>query len=77
MGNFKTKLQSNKYGLGLFFVLILILLSIVFNTILIDSIDENIRISITAFTAASACVLPLKYLVYRIHRRTKNSTKVL
>ena len=57
---------EQKYKLGLMLVIVLGIITFIINTMLINSISEDIRISITSFFAAALCVLGLKYFIYRL-----------
>ena len=63
-----TNSVEQKFRLGLLMVIILGITSFIINTMLINNISEDIRISITSFFAAALCVLGLKYFIYRINK---------
>ena len=63
-----TNSVEQKFRLGLLMVIILGITSFIINTVLINNISEDMRISITSFFAAALCVLGLKYFIYRINK---------
>lgn len=71
MGNFVTNHINNKFRQGLIAVVILGIITLVINTCFETMVPEDIRISITAFSAAAACVLGLKYLVHKIQSKVE------
>lgn len=71
MGNIVTSHINNKFKQGLIAVVILGIISLVINTCFDTMVSEDIRISITAFSAAAGCVLGLKYLVHKIQSKVE------
>jgi len=69
MKDYLLNLFRNKYKLGLIIVVVLNAISLFVNTIIKDNLSEDLRISITAFSAAALCVIGLKYLIYRMNKK--------
>lgn len=63
-----TNAVEQKFKVGLMMVVFLGIVSLAINTILINNVSEDVRISITSFFAAAFCVLGLKFLIYRINK---------
>jgi len=71
VGNNITNHIIHKYRQGLIAVVILGVITLVINTTFSNVVSEDIRISITAFSAAAGCALGLKYLVHKIQSRVE------
>jgi hypothetical protein len=69
MIDFLLNLFRSKYKLGIIIVIVLNVISLSVNTILKDNLSEDVRISITAFSAAALCALGLRYLIYRMNQK--------